>query len=30
MIFSVANQAGGTIIIPLKRRALEYWEALQE
>ena len=29
-IFSVANLVGGTIVIPHTRRALEYWEALQE
>ena len=28
-IFSVANLVGGTIVIPHTRRALEYWEALQ-
>ena len=28
--FSVANLVGGTIVIPHTRRALEYWEALQE
>ena len=29
-IFSIANLVGGTIVIPHTRRALEYWEALQE
>jgi AhpD family alkylhydroperoxidase len=29
-IFSVANIVGGTIVIPHTRRAVEYWEALQE
>lgn len=29
-IFSVANIVGGTIVIPHTRRALEYWEALNE
>lgn len=29
-IFAVANIVGGTIVIPHTRRALEYWEALQE
>jgi AhpD family alkylhydroperoxidase len=29
-IFSVANLVGGTIVIPHTRRALEYWEILQE
>lgn len=28
-IFSVANLVGGTIIIPHTRRAVEYWEELQ-
>jgi len=27
-IFSVANVVGGTIVIPHTRRAVEYWEAL--
>lgn len=27
-IFSVANLVGGTIVIPHTRRAVEYWEAL--
>jgi AhpD family alkylhydroperoxidase len=27
-VFSVANVVGGTIVIPHTRRALEYWEAL--
>lgn len=29
-IFSVANLVGGTIVIPHTRRAVEYWEELQE
>ena len=29
-IFSVANLVGGTIVIPHTRRALEYWEALED
>ena len=29
-IFSVANLVGGTIVIPHTRRALEYWEALEQ
>jgi AhpD family alkylhydroperoxidase len=29
-IFAVANIIGGTIVIPHTRRAVEYWEALQE
>ena len=29
-IFSVANRVGGTIVIPHTRRAVEYWDALQE
>lgn len=28
-IFAVANIVGGTIVIPHTRRAVEYWEALQ-
>jgi AhpD family alkylhydroperoxidase len=28
-IFAVANVVGGTIVIPHTRRALEYWEELQ-
>lgn len=28
-IFAVANIVGGTIVIPHTRRALEYWEALE-
>ena len=28
--FSIANLIGGTIVIPHLRRAVEYWEALQE
>jgi AhpD family alkylhydroperoxidase len=29
-IFSVATIVGGTIVIPHLRRAVEYWQALQE
>ena len=29
-VFSIANLIGGTIVIPHLRRAVEYWEALQE
>lgn len=29
-IFSVANLVGGTIVIPHTRRAVEYWDLLQE
>lgn len=29
-IFAVANIVGGTIVIPHTRRAVEYWEALNE
>ncbi|MCG9880753.1 MAG: carboxymuconolactone decarboxylase family protein [Bacteroidia bacterium] len=29
-IFAVANIVGGTIVIPHTRRAVSYWEALQE
>jgi len=29
-VFSVANVVGGTIVIPHTRRALEYWEELNE
>ncbi len=29
-IFAVANLVGGTIVIPHTRRAVEYWEALEE
>jgi AhpD family alkylhydroperoxidase len=29
-IFAVANLVGGTIVIPHTRRALEYWEALNQ
>lgn len=29
-IFGVANLVGGTIVIPHTRRAVEYWEELQE
>lgn len=28
-IFSIANLIGGTIVIPHLRRAVEYWETLQ-
>lgn len=28
-IFAVANLVGGTIVIPHTRRALEYWEELE-
>lgn len=28
--FAVANLVGGTIVIPHLRRAVEYWEALEE
>ncbi|GET20919.1 MULTISPECIES: carboxymuconolactone decarboxylase family protein [Prolixibacter] len=28
-VFSVANLVGGTIVIPHTRRAVEYWEELQ-
>jgi AhpD family alkylhydroperoxidase len=28
-VFAVANLVGGTIVIPHTRRALEYWEALE-
>ena len=28
--FSIANLIGGSIVIPHLRRAVEYWEALQE
>ncbi len=28
-IFGIANLIGGTIVIPHTRRALEFWEALQ-
>lgn len=28
-VFSIANLIGGTIVIPHLRRAVEYWEALQ-
>ena len=28
-IFSIANLIGGTIVIPHLRRAVEYWEALE-
>jgi AhpD family alkylhydroperoxidase len=29
-IFAVANLIGGTIVIPHTRRALEYWEELEQ
>jgi len=29
-VFSIANLVGGSICIPHTRRALEYWDALQE
>jgi AhpD family alkylhydroperoxidase len=29
-IFAVANLVGGTIVIPHTRRAVEYWEVLNE
>ncbi len=29
-VFSIANLVGGSIVIPHTRRALEYWDALQE
>ncbi|WP_017730998.1 carboxymuconolactone decarboxylase family protein [Nafulsella turpanensis] len=29
-IFSIASIIGGTIVIPHLRRAVEYWEALEE
>lgn len=29
-VFAVANIVGGTIVIPHTRRAIEYWEALNE
>ena len=29
-IFSIANLIGGTIVIPHLRRAVEYWDTLQE
>lgn len=29
-VFSIANLVGGTIVIPHTRRALEFWEALNE
>ena len=28
-VFAIANIVGGTIVIPHLRRAVEYWEALQ-
>lgn len=29
-VFAIANIVGGTIVIPHLRRAVEYWEALNE
>ena len=29
-VFAIANLIGGTIVIPHLRRAVEFWEALQE
>lgn len=29
-VFAIANLVGGTIVIPHLRRAVEYWEALEE
>ncbi len=29
-VFSIANLVGGTIVIPHTRRAVEYWEELNE
>ena len=29
-VFSIANLVGGSIVIPHTRRAVEYWEALEE
>lgn len=29
-VFAVANLVGGTIVIPHLRRAVEYWEALEQ
>ena len=29
-VFAVANLVGGTIVIPHTRRAVDYWEALNE
>ncbi len=29
-VFAIANLIGGTIVIPHLRRAVEYWEALEE
>jgi AhpD family alkylhydroperoxidase len=29
-LFAVCNMVGGTIVIPHTRRAVEYWEALNE
>ena len=29
-VFSIANLVGGTIVIPHTRRAVEYWDALNE
>lgn len=29
-VFAIANIVGGTIVIPHTRRAVEYWESLEE
>jgi AhpD family alkylhydroperoxidase len=29
-VFAIANLIGGTIVIPHLRRAVEFWEALQQ
>ncbi len=29
-VFAIANIVGGTIVIPHTRRAVEYWEALEQ
>ena len=29
-VFAIANMVGGSIVIPHTRRAVEFWEALQE
>lgn len=29
-VFAIGNMVGGSIVIPHTRRALEFWEALQE
>jgi AhpD family alkylhydroperoxidase len=29
-VFAIANLVGGTIVIPHTRRAVEYWEALEQ